>query len=65
MCEMMSQVLGFGFPKLLLRKRHVLSIFYSEIYGLKEQKDVTNLTSMERPKSKQDLHHGAGQSVQR
>ena len=37
----MSQVPGFGFPKLLTRKEHGLSILRdSEIYGLQEQMNV-------------------------
>ena len=50
----MSQVQGFGFPKL-----------HSELYGLQEQISVTDFSRMTRPKSEQDLPHCARRSFQR
>ena len=50
----MSQVQGFGSPKLSMRKRSVLSI---RNRGLQEQMGVTDFSRMARATSTQDLHH--------
>ena len=58
----MSQAQGFGFPKLLKRKKRVLSILFRNL-PFTRTNGLTDFSRMARPKSEQNLHHW--QSVQR